>query len=595
MTPPRSSAAAEAQLQSQVPKDPSTSTQAASERTGASIVVESLRAAGVDTVFGYPGGAILPTYDELYNANIRHILVRHEQGAIHMAQGYARVTGRPGVVIVTSGPGATNTVTGLADAHMDSTPVVVLTGQVPTGMIGNDAFQEADIVGITRPCTKHNFLVSDVADIPRIISEALHIAGSGRPGPVLVDLPKDVQQATTPYVAAEKIELRGYRPTIKGNKRQVGRALDLLEGAKRPLLYVGGGVQWGGSADQLTSFARAIGSPVTTTLMGLGTFPASDPLNIGMLGMHGGYWANMAIQNCDVLFAVASRFDDRVTGDTSQFAPQARGRIVHIDIDPSSISKNVPCDVPIVGDVGNVLDLLVAGAKEREFFNGSAALWEPWKEQIATWRKDRPLAYKEERGDAILPLKVFNILHELTGGDAIVATDVGQHQMWTAQLFGLEKPRSWLTSGGLGTMGYGLPAGIGAHFADQSRPVLVITGDGSIQMNIQELATAVQYKIPVKVVILNNRHLGMVRQWQDKFYERRFSESYFESLPDFVKLAEAYGAKGISASTVSEIRPALEELIAHDGPAVIDIAIPPEEGVFPMVPAGMAVHEMLFA
>lgn len=587
MTPPRRSAVAEARTHIHPPDT--------GELTGARIAVEALKAEGVTTVFGYPGGAILPTYDELYGADVQHILVRHEQGAVHMAQGYARVSGKPGVVIVTSGPGATNTVTGLADACMDSTPIVVLCGQVPTGMIGNDAFQEADIVGITRPCTKHNFLVKDVRDLPRIIKEAFHIAGSGRPGPVLVDLPKDVQQATAPFEPVQHVEMRGYRPTFKGNRRQVQRAIALLEEASRPLLYVGGGVQWGGSADSLTRLARVIGAPVTTTLMGLGTFPDSDPLNVGMLGMHGGYWANMAVQNCDTLFAIAARFDDRVTGDTSQFAPRARGRIVHIDIDPSSIAKNVPCDVPIVGDVGNVLELMVAEVEGREFFRTSSQAWQPWKDQIAAWKTERPLAYQEERGDAILPLKVFRILHELTGGDAIVSTDVGQHQMWTAQLFGLEKPRSWLTSGGLGTMGFGLPAGIGAHFADHSRPVLVISGDGSIQMNIQELSTAVQYKVPVKVVVLNNRHLGMVRQWQDKFYERRFSESYFESLPDFVGLARAYGALGLKADKLEELRPALEQLLAHDGPALIDIAIPPEEGVFPMVPAGMAVHEMLFA
>jgi acetolactate synthase-1/2/3 large subunit len=588
MTPPRSPAAAT--LATTAAPEPQSRT-----LTGARIVVEALLAEGVDTVFGYPGGAILPTYDELFDGSVRHILVRHEQGAIHMAQGYARVKGRPGVVIVTSGPGATNTVTGLTDANMDSTPVVVICGQVPTKLIGNDAFQEADIVGITRPCTKHNFLVKDVRDLARTIKQAFYIATTGRPGPVLIDLPKDVQNASCDYQTVEHVSIRGYRPTVAGNRRQVDRALDLLENAQRPLLYVGGGVQWGTAADSLAAFARRTGAPVTTTLMGLGTFPASDPLNLGMLGMHGGYWTNMAVQNCDVLVAVAARFDDRVTGDTAQFAPKARGRIVHVDIDPSAISKNIPVDVPIVGDVGNILALMVEGLAGRAFFTRSTAAWAPWREQIAAWRAERPLAYETERGEAVLPLKVLQLLREMTGGKAIVATDVGQHQMWAAQLFGIERPRSWLTSGGLGTMGFGLPAGIGAYFADPSRPVIVITGDGSVQMNIQELSTAVQYKVPVKVVILNNRHLGMVRQWQDKFYERRFSQSYFDSLPDFVKLAEAYGALGLSASRLSELGPAIERLIAHDGPAVIDIAIPPEEGVFPMVPAGMAVHEMLFA
>ena len=563
--------------------------------TGAQIILEALLAEGVDTIFGYPGGAILPTYDELYSSSLRHILVRHEQGATHMAQGYARASGKPGVVIVTSGPGATNTVTGLADAYMDSTPIIVLTGQVPTGLIGNDAFQEADIVGITRPCTKHNFLVRDVADVARVIKEAFYIATSGRPGPVLVDLPKDVQSASHRYTPASAVDIRGYKPTIKGNNRQVTRALDMLEKAKRPLLYVGGGVQWRDASASLTSFAHATGAPVTTTLMGLGTFPAADPLSIGMLGMHGGYWTNMAVQDCDMLIAVAARFDDRVTGDTEAFAPQARGRIVHIDIDPASISKNVPVDVPIVGDVGKVLELFVAGLEGREFFKTSTETWAPWRQRIATWKKERPLGYESSREGKILPKGVFDILHRLTGGDALVTTDVGQHQMWTAQMFGFSKPRSFLTSGGLGTMGYGLPAAIGAWFADSTRPVLCISGDGSVQMNMQELSTAVQYKVPIKLIILNNRHLGMVRQWQDKFYERRFSQTYFEALPDFVKLAEAYGALGLSAEHTDELEPALVRLLEHDGPGLIDIAIPSEEGVFPMVPAGMAVHEMLFA
>ncbi|MFQ5351458.1 MAG: biosynthetic-type acetolactate synthase large subunit [Candidatus Binatia bacterium] len=563
--------------------------------TGAQIVMECLKAEGVDTVFGYPGGAILPTYDGVYDADFKHILVRHEQGAVHMAQGYARVSGKPGVVIVTSGPGATNTVTGLADANMDSTPVVVLCGQVPTTMIGNDAFQEADIVGITRPCTKHNMLIKDVRELAAKLHEAFYIAGTGRPGPVLVDLPKDVQNASYSYEAPGRTSIRGYKPNVRGNKRQVQRALDLLEKARRPLFYVGGGVQWGGAAGLLTELARSVGVPVTTTLMGLGAFPSSDPLNLGMLGMHGGYWANMAVQNCDVLFAIAARFDDRVTGDTARFAKHARGRIVHIDIDPASISKNIAVDVPIVGDVERVLQMMVEEVDARAGLPACRERWADWQKQLEEWRAARPLGYEPSRGSKILPLAVFEILHKLTDGDAVVATDVGQHQMWTAQLFGFEKPRSLLTSGGLGTMGFGLPAGLGAAMADPGRTVLVISGDGSIQMNIQELSTAVQYRIPVKVVVLNNRHLGMVRQWQDKFYERRFSQSYFDSLPDFVKLAEAFGAKGFRASVIEDLQPALEDLLACDGPALIDIDIPPEEGVFPMVPAGLAVDEMLFA
>ncbi len=434
-----------------------------------------------------------------------------------------------------------------------------------------------------------------MAGIGQVIKEAFYIASSGRPGPVLVDLPKDVQTASCQYQPTADISLRGYKPTVRGNRRQVARALDMLETTERPLLYVGGGVQWGGSAAKLGELARMIGAPVTTTVMGLGTFPASHELNIGMLGMHGGYWTNMAVQNCDMLICLAARFDDRVTGDTTQFAPKARGKIVHVDVDPSSISKNVPCDVPIVGDVGHVLDLMLEEAREREFFKTSGELWRPWLERIAAWREQKPLGYERSRDGLILPKAVFDDLHELTGGDAIVSTDVGQHQMWAAQLFGFEKERSFLTSGGLGTMGYGLPAAIGAAIADPSRTVLCISGDGSIQMNIQELSTAVQYKIPVKTVILNNRHLGMVRQWQDKFYERRFSQSYFDALPDFARLAEAYGALGLRAESIDELRPALEKLLDCEGPGLLDVAIPPEEGVFPMVPAGMAVHEMLFA
>ena len=562
--------------------------------SGAQIILECLLAEGVDTVFGYPGGTILPTYDSLYDSTLNHILVRHEQGAVHMAEGYARLSGKPGVVVVTSGPGATNTVTGIADANMDSIPLVVLCGQVPTSMIGNDAFQEADIVGITRPCTKHNILVKDVRDLPRVIHEAFFIAGSGRPGPVLIDLPKDVQTNICEYRPVKELAIRGYRPTVKGNRRQVSRALDILEKAERPLLYVGGGVQWGDASDELRLFAEKLQAPVTTTLMGLGTFPASDPLAIGMLGMHGGYWANMAVQNCDALFCIAARFDDRVTGDTERFACEARGRIIHADIDPSSISKVIRCDVPIVGDVGNILSMFNEQAADYPGLNGSKRI-AAWRQQIADWKAERPLGYEKTRDGRILPLAVFEELHDLTKGDAIISTDVGQHQMWCAQLYGFDKPRSMLTSGGLGTMGIGLPAAIGAAFVEKDRPVVVISGDGSIQMNIQEFSTAVQYNVPVKVIVLNNGYLGMVRQWQDKFYEKRFSQVYFEALPDFPALAEAYGAKGMHVEKIEELRSALQEMLDHDGPVLLNVTIPGEEGVFPMVPAGMAVDEMLFA
>ena len=564
--------------------------------TGAQITIESLLAEGADTIFGYPGGAILPTYDALVqNPALRHILVRHEQGAAHMAEGYARVSGRPGVVLVTSGPGATNTVTGIADAYMDSTPLVVICGQVPTNMIGNDAFQEADVTGITRPCTKHNYLIRDVNDISQTIKEAFHIAGSGRPGPVLIDLPKDVQTAEAPFSYPETVSLRGYKPTLKGNIRQIERALEVIEQAERPLFYVGGGVQWSGASEALIELVRGLKVPITTTVMALGVYPSDDPLSLGMLGMHGGYWTNMAVQNCDALIAVGARFDDRVTGRTSDFAPKAE-KIVHIDIDPSSISKNIKVDVPIVGDIKQVLQVMLGKVKTREQLAPRQKIWGEWRQHIMAWKQEKPLPYQTQGADGeILPRGVLEEINQITGGDAIVVTDVGQHQMWAAQMMKFTQPRSWLTSGGLGTMGYGLPAGIGAHFAAPDRQVVVISGDGSIQMNIQELSAAVQYNVPVKVIILNNHYLGMVRQWQEKFYEERYSHSYMDAMPDFVKLAEAYGAKGFRAEKSSELSATLRAAFAETGPVLVEVVIPKSEGVFPMVPAGSAMHEMLFA
>jgi len=564
--------------------------------TGAQIVIESLLAEGVDTIFGYPGGAILPTYDALVqNPALRHILVRHEQGAAHMAEGYARVSGRPGVCLVTSGPGATNTVTGIADAYMDSTPIVVITGQVPTSMIGNDAFQEADLTGITRPCTKHNYLIRDVKDVARVIKEAFYIAGSGRPGPVLVDLPKDVQNATAVFKYPETVEIRGYKPTLKGNDRQIDKALEAIEKSERPLFYVGGGVQWSDAAAPLTELVRGLKIPITTTVMALGVFPSSDPLCLGMLGMHGGYWTNMAVQSCDTLIAIGARFDDRVTGRLADFAPNAK-TIIHVDIDPASISKNIKVHIPIVGDIKEVINVMLKKVKSREGLAPRQKVWTEWHKLILQWKEEKPLPYEHGQSEEnARPRDVLEELYTITRGEAIVVTDVGQHQMWTAQMMPFDRPRSWLTSGGLGTMGYGLPAGIGAYFAAPDRPVVVVSGDGSIQMNIQELATAVQYKVPVKVVIMNNYYLGMVRQWQEKFYEGRYSHSYMDAMPNFVKLAEAYGAAGFRVEKAKDLSKTLKEAFATPGPVMVDVVIPQSEGVFPMVPAGSAMHEMLFA
>ena len=563
--------------------------------TGAQIIIESLIAEGADVIFGYPGGAILPTYDALLDSKLRHVLVRHEQGATHMAEGYARVSGRPGVVMVTSGPGATNAVTGIADANMDSTPMIVISGQVGTQLIGNDAFQEADIVGITRPCTKHNYLVKNVGDLARTIKEAFYIASTGRPGPVLIDVPKDVQQAEHAFHRPERVDIRGYKPTVKGNPRQIERAVEAIEKSEKPLFYVGGGVQWSGAAPELTQLVRGLGIPITETLMGLGSFPASDPLCMGMLGMHGSYGTNTAVCNTDCLIAVGARFDDRVTGRIADFAPKAE-TIIHMDIDPSSISKNVRVDIPIVGDIKTVLTDMLEVVRARESIGRRKAAWAQWHQQILQWRREKPLYENgnHHARESVSPMHVIEELHTLTKGDCIIATDVGQHQMWIAQLFPFERPRSLLTSGGLGTMGYGLPAGIGAKFAAPDRDVVVVSGDGSIQMNIQELGTAVQYNVDIKVIILNNYYLGMVRQWQERFYSERYSYSAM-SVPNFVKLADAYGAKGFRIEKSNELVSTMKEAFATPGPVLIDIVIPKEEAVMPMMPPGGAMSEMLFA
>ncbi|HVN64678.1 MAG TPA: biosynthetic-type acetolactate synthase large subunit [Candidatus Binataceae bacterium] len=564
--------------------------------TGAQIVIESLMAEGVDIIFGYPGGTILPAYDALLDSKIKHVLVRHEQGATHMAEGYARVTGRPGVAMVTSGPGATNTVTGIVDAYMDSTPLVVLSGQVPTSLIGNDAFQEADFVGITRPVTKHNYLVKDVRDVARVIKEAFFIAGTGRPGPVVVDLPKDVQQAEHSFKYPDKVEMRGYKPTLRGNPRQIERALEAIEQSSKPLFYVGGGVQWSGAAAELRELVDRLGIPTTETLMGLGSIAASDPMRLGMLGMHGAYAVNTAVCNTDCLVAIGARFDDRVTGRIADFAPKA-DTIIHVDIDPSSISKNVKVDIPIVGDIKLVLVDMIELAKTRENVARKKAEWAKWREQIRKWAAEKPLYANGANGrkdGRVSPVQLMSELHKITKGDCILATDGGQHPMWAAQLFPFENPRSWLTSGGLGTMGYGFPAGIGAKFAAPNKRVVVISGDGSIQMNIQELATAVEYKVDITVIVLNNYFLGMVRQWQEKFYYERYSYSAM-SVPNFVKLADAYGAHGFRVEYAKDLAKTLKQAFATPGPVIVDVVIPADEVVMPMIPPGGAMSEMLFA
>ncbi|MHB8255819.1 MAG: acetolactate synthase 3 large subunit [Acidiferrobacterales bacterium] len=560
------------------------------ELTGAEIFVRCLRDEGVEYVFGYPGGASLHIYDALYKQDeVKHVLVRHEQGAAHAADGYARSSGKPGVVLVTSGPGVTNTVTGIATAYMDSIPIVVFSGQVATSLIGNDAFQEVDAVGITRPCVKHNFLVKDVKNLAETIKKAFYIATTGRPGPVVVDIPKDVTAHKTEYHYPKSVSLRSYSPVTKGHSGQIRKAVDLIMQAKRPMIYTGGGVILGESSKQLTEFVRLLGYPCTNTLMGLGAFPATDPLFVGMLGMHGTYEANMAMHECDVLVAIGARFDDRVTGELSKFCPHAR--IVHVDIDPSSISKNVPVEIPIVGSVDNVLRDMIKLVKESKQRPDKAALQAWWK-QINEWRSLECLKY-EHSDKVIKPQAVLEKLYELTRGDAFVTSDVGQHQMWAAQFYKFDKPRRWINSGGLGTMGFGLPAAIGAQFAHPGETVVCVTGEASIQMCIQELSTCKQYSLPIKIVNLNNRYMGMVRQWQEFFYDRRYSHSYMDALPDFIKLAESYGHVGMQIDKPSDVEGALKEAFKlKDRLVFMDFITDQTENVYPMIAAGKGQHEM---
>ena len=567
--------------------------------TGAEMILHALQQEGVRAVFGFPGGMIIDVFDKLYDSPVPFYLTRHEQGAAHAADGFARASGEVGVCMATSGPGATNLVTGLATAYMDSIPLVAITGQVPVHLIGNDAFQESDMVGISRSITKHNYLVKDVNELPMILKSAFYIARSGRPGPVLVDVPKNVQQANTNAIYPEEANIRGYRPTIKGHSQQISKAAAMIAKAERPVIFAGGGVISGGASQELIDLAHAIQAPVTTSFMGLGSFPESDPLSLKMLGMHGTAYANYAIQESDLLIAVGVRFDDRVTGDLSKFARKAK--IIHIDIDPTTIRKNVQVDVPVVGDVKCVLQDLLAEIKPKTH--------DAWLRRIQDWKTTHPLSYRQN--GCILPQVVIETIAEITRHQAIITTEVGQHQMWTAQFFNFEKARTFISSGGLGTMGFGFPAAIGAQVARPDAMVIDIAGDGSIQMNIQELATVATYRLPVKIVILNNQSLGMVRQWQAIFYHRRFSgiclrkntacpphcdglETHCDVyVPDYVKLAEAYGIPGYRADKPEQIRPVLEKALTTPGPAVVEFIIDKEENVFPMVPAGKALDQML--
>ena len=565
------------------------------ELSGSQILMQFLKDEGVEYIFGYPGGAVLHIYDEIHaQEDVQHILVRHEQGATHMADGYARATGKPGVVLVTSGPGATNAVTGIATAHMDSVPMVVITGQVPTHAIGSDAFQEVDCVGITRPCVKHNFLVKDVRDLADTLKKAFYVATTGRPGPVVVDIPKDVTRPDlkVPYEYPASVTMRSYNPVVRGHPGQMKKALDLILSAKRPMIYTGGGVVLDDAAQELVEFTRTLGYPITNTLMGLGAYPGTDPQFVGMLGMHGTYEANMAMHHCDVLIGIGARFDDRVVGDVNKFCPEAR--IVHIDIDPASISKTVKVHVPIVGSVSNVLGEINAMLESTNRRPDAQALAE-WWERIHRWKSIDCLAYHHSE-TLIKPQSVLRKLYEVTGGDAYVTSDVGQHQMWAAQFYPFDKPRRWINSGGLGTMGFGMPAALGVQLAYPDAQVACVTGEGSIIMCIQELSTAKQYNLPIKIVNLNNRYLGMVRQWQEFMYENRESHSYLDSLPDFAALAESFGHVGMTIEKPQDVEGALREAFAmKDRLVFMDFITDPAENVYPMMMAGKGHHEMVLS
>ncbi len=550
--------------------------------SGSKAIIESLHMENVEVVFGYPGGAVLPLYDELYDADIRHILVRHEQAAAHAADGYARATGKAGVCIATSGPGATNLVTGIATAYMDSVPIVAITGQVPRSLIGYDAFQEANITGITLPITKHNYLVQDTKDIPRIFKEAFYIAQTGRPGPVLIDVPKDTQTELIDFEYPAEVKMRGYKPTYTGNELQVKKAASLILKSEKPIFYVGGGIIISNATEELRALAECIMAPVTTTLMGMGAFPSAHPLSVGMLGMHGTRYGNYAVQESDLIIAIGVRFDDRVTGKISAFAPNAK--IIHIDIDPAEIGKNVRVDVPIVGDAKNILKSILKFVKQEQMKT------EAWNTKIAAWKKEFPLTYKKD--NLFRPQFVIEQISEFCP-DAIIVTEVGQNQMWAAQFFNYKNPRTFISSGGLGTMGYGFPAAMGVKVGKPESTVIDIAGDGSFQMNSQELATVVQEDIPVIVAILNNGFLGMVRQWQELFFNRRFSSTCIEGSVDFVKLAEAYGALGLRARKKSDVKDVIKEAVKSERPTVIDFVVEREENVSPMVPAGAAINEIL--
>jgi len=563
------------------------------EMTGAEMVIEALADQGAEHLFGYPGGAVLPIYDALFQQDkVRHILVRHEQGAVHAAEGYARSTGKVGCVLVTSGPGATNAVTGLTDALMDSIPIVCLTGQVPTHLIGNDAFQECDTVGITRPCTKHNYLVKNVADLPRVLHEAFHIAKSGRPGPVVVDIPKDIQFAKGLYSRPKEFQHKGYRPKLKGDLERIKAAIELMRDAKRPLFYTGGGIINSGpeASHFLRELVKLTGFPITSTLMGLGAYPAADPQWLGMLGMHGTYEANLSMHDCDVMVCIGARFDDRITGRLDAFSPGSKK--IHVDIDPSSINKNVKVDIPIIGDCAHVLEDMVRLWRSGAMHADKKAL-DAWWKQIETWRSRRSLAYKNSN-EIIKPQYAIQRLYELTKDrDTYITTEVGQHQMWAAQFYRFEEPNRWMTSGGLGTMGYGLPAAVGVQLAHPNSLVIDIAGEASVLMTMQEMSTAVQHDLPIKIFVINNQYMGMVRQWQELLHGGRYAHSYTEALPDFVKLAEAYHAVGIRCEQPGDLDGAIREMIGVKKPVIFDCVVDPNENCFPMIPSGRAHNEML--